>query len=61
MTELPRLELTANPDKNNDFIIFPNDKGKKIHNKKSRKSQTKVTKKHRKTRKNNRRGLFSIF
>lgn len=68
MKNLPRLELTEDPNKNNDYIIFRHSslKGKKnkqtksvtkkrVHKKKhgTRKKKTK----HRKTRK----GFFNIF
>lgn len=67
MTNLPRLELTEDPNKNNDFIIFRHSsKGKKIKQTKSvtkkrihkKKHGTRKKKtKHRKTRK----GFFNIF
>jgi hypothetical protein len=69
MTNLPRLELTEDPNKNNDFIIFRKQlKGKKIT--KSLPS-TKITsnkthrykqKKHKKTRKHRKiKSIFNIF
>ena len=52
---LPRLELTEDPNKNNDFIIFRHSyKGNKIN------SVTKKHKKHSKKRKT-RKGFFNIF
>jgi hypothetical protein len=69
MTNLPRLELTEDPTKKNDFIIFRKQlKGKKVpkglpaskisHNKTHRYQQ----KKHKKTRKNRKRkSIFNIF
>jgi hypothetical protein len=62
---LPRLELTEDPNKNNDFIIFRySSKGKKIKQSKSvtkkRFSQKGKTTKKRRTRKS-RKGLFNIF
>lgn len=69
MTNLPRLELTEDPNKKNDFIIFRKKlKGKKIikvfssnkisHNKTHRYNQKthKKTKKHKK-----RKSIFNIF
>jgi len=68
MTSLPRLELTEDSNKNNDFIIFRHSslKGKKnkqtksvtkkrVHKKKYGTINKKT--KHRKTRK----GFFNIF
>jgi hypothetical protein len=62
---LPRLELTEDPNKNNDFIIFRySSKGKKIKQSKSvtkkRFSLKGKTTKKRRTRKS-RKGLFNIF
>jgi hypothetical protein len=68
MTNLPRLELTEDPNKNNDYIIFRHSslKGKKNIQTKSvtkkcvrkKKHGTRKKKtKHRKTRK----GFFNIF
>jgi hypothetical protein len=55
MKNLPHLELTENPNKNNDFIIFRHSyKGSKIN------SVTKKHKKHSKKRKT-RKGFFNIF
>ena len=51
MTNLPRLELTENPNKKSDFIIF-------------RKSTKHVSKKTRRKRKRNRTrktGVFKLF
>jgi hypothetical protein len=58
---LPRLELTENPNKNNDFIIFRHSmKGKsnsvtkkRIHRKKHKTKK----RKHKKSKK----GFFNIF
>ena len=62
---LPRLELTEDPNKNNDFIIFRySSKGKKIKQSKSvtkkRVTPKGKTTKKRRTRKS-RKGLFNIF
>lgn len=62
---LPRLELTEDPNKNNEFIIFRySSKGKKIKQNKSvtknrvhKKNHGTKKRKHRKTRK----GFFNIF
>ena len=63
---LPRLELTEDPNKNNDFIIFSHSSFKSNKNKQS-KSVTKkrvhkkkhgtIKRKYKKTRK----GFFNIF
>jgi hypothetical protein len=65
MTNLPRLELTEDPNKNNEFIIFRySSKGKKTKQSKTssikrvhRKKHGTKKRKHRKTRK----GFFNIF
>jgi hypothetical protein len=67
MTDLPRLELTEDPNKNNDYIIFRHStNGKKIkHNKtgntktitKKRRRHAMTKRKGRKTRK----GFLNIF
>ena len=65
MTNLPRLELTQDPNKNNDFIIFRHPtKGNKIKKKKSatkkrvhKKKYGTQKRKHRKSRK----GFLNIF
>jgi len=67
MTNLPRLELTEDPNKKNDFIIFR----KQIKGKKAPKGSTslkklssKKTRKHRKgkTRKHKKKkSFFNIF
>ncbi len=57
--QLPRLELTENPNKNNEFIIFR----KQLKDKKS--SHKKITKKrkhnNRKTVKKKKKSLFNLF
>ena len=67
---LPRLELTEDPNKKNDFIIFRKQmKGKKMPKGSSgstgsKKSSSKKTHKHRKTttRKHmKRKSIFNIF
>jgi hypothetical protein len=65
MTNLPRLELTEDPNKNNDFIIFRHPtKGNKIKQNKSvtkkrvhKKKHGTKKRKHRKSRK----GFLNIF
>lgn len=65
MTNLPRLELTQDPNKNNDFIIFRHPtKGNKIKKNKSatkkrvhKKNMVHKKRKHRKSRK----GFLNIF
>jgi hypothetical protein len=65
MGDLPRLELTEDSTKNNDFIIFRySSKGKKIKQSKTsskkrvhKKKHGTKKRKHRKTRK----GFFNIF
>ena len=54
MTNLPRLELTENPDKKSDFIIF-----RKSSLEKRTKKNTK--KWRRKTRKHRKKGLFKFY
>jgi hypothetical protein len=67
MTNLPRLELTEDPNKKNDFIIFRKQiKGKKVSkgSESSKKSSSKKTRKYRKgkTRKHKKRkSFFNIF
>jgi hypothetical protein len=70
MTKLPRLELTEDPNKKNEFIIFRHQiKGKKTpkglpssasskkkSSKKPRKLRKTKTRKHKKSK-----GLFNIF
>lgn len=64
MTNLPRLELTEDSNKNNDFIIFRNaSKGKKIKQNKAVTKKRVQKKKHgtkKRTRKT-RKGFFNIF
>lgn len=67
MTNLPRLELVEDPNKNNEFIIFrKQSKGKKmitfkkvLSNKSKNISNKKKTKKIKK--KNKSKSIFSIF
>lgn len=65
MTNLPRLELTEEPNKNNDFIIFRNpSKGNKIKKSKSfTKKRAYKNKTWNKKRKHiqSRKGFFYIF
>jgi hypothetical protein len=68
MTNLPRLELTEDPNKNNDFIIFRHSinstkiKDTKITNAKTvTKKRRKHSTKKRKSRKSTRKGFFNIF
>lgn len=68
MTELPRLELTEDPNKKNDYIIFryqiKGKKGKKTKKDKSSNISTKKRVHHRKkhgTKKIRKRGLFNFF
>ena len=69
MNELPRLELTEDPNKNNDYIIYRYPVKKTINTKMvSRKDGTKkisTTKNNRRKRKtrsrNSRKGFFNIF
>lgn len=67
MSNLPRLELTENPNKKSDFIIFrnpiKNKNSKKQFNRKSKKHVYKntVKKNNRKTKRNRKKGFFSIF
>ena len=64
MTNLPRLELTEDPNKNNDFIIFRHtSKGKKIKLNKSVIKKRVYKKKHttKKRHRKSRKGLFNIF
>ena len=58
MKDLPRLELTEDPNKNNDFIIFRNNsKAKYVTKKRSIKKRNVQKRKTRKIRKS----LFNIF
>jgi hypothetical protein len=63
MTNLPHLELTENPDKKSDFIIFRNS----IKNKNTKKDVSKrktfmKTRKHSRKKKTNRKkGFFKFF
>jgi hypothetical protein len=62
MSDLPRLELTGDPNKNNDFIIYRNSYKKMVNaktvTKRMSSTQTKWKKRNkRKTRKS----LFNIF
>ena len=62
---LPRLELTEDPNKNNDFIIFRySSKGKKIKQSKSV-TKKRVIPKGKRTKKirtrKSRKGIFNIF
>jgi len=64
MKELPRLELTEDPNKNNNFIIFRHgSKGKKVSsvtkNVKRRPIKKRSTKKRRSSK--SRKGFFNIF
>lgn len=75
MTKLPRLELTEDPNKNNDFIIFRYQiKGKKqpkplsehkviktISSHKKRDTYKSKRKRTNKTRKHKRKSIFNIF
>lgn len=66
MTNLPRLELTEDPNKKNDFIIFRHQiKGKKVPgSSKKAKISSKKTRKHRKTKTRKhkkRKSIFNIF
>ena len=58
MKDLPRLELTEDPNKNNDFIIFRNNSKTKYVTKKRSIKRRNVKK--RKTRKTG-KGLFNLF
>jgi hypothetical protein len=58
MKNLPHLELTENPNKNNDFIIFRHSyKGKQTKSSFTKKYSSKKNTKKSKTRK----GFFNIF
>jgi hypothetical protein len=65
MTNLPRLELTEDPDKNNDYIIYRHSVG--IKNKQTNTlNNKKVTKKRRRSRtkkksRKSRKGFLNIF
>ena len=61
MTNLPRLELTENPDKKSDFIIFRKSSLEKRTKKNTKKSKRKTKKSKRKTRNNRKKGLFNLF
>lgn len=58
MKDLPRLELTEDPNKKHDYIIFRNNyKTKYVTKKRTIKKRTIKKRKNRKSRK----GFFSIF
>ena len=75
MKDLPRLELTADPNKNNEYIIFRDDvndkKGQMVTQKRKKYSTKKYstkkdsTKKNKGTRKKksrkSRKGFFNLF
>ncbi len=70
MTNLPRLELTEDPNKKNDFIIFRHQmKGKKVPKSSPgyaslKKISSKKTRKHRKTKTRKhkkRKSIFNLF
>jgi hypothetical protein len=76
MTELPRLELSEDPNKNNDFIIFRNqNNSNKVSNKSEKMNKKQKINKHKnlnrskkkhKTKKINKkskksRSIFNIF
>jgi hypothetical protein len=65
MTNLPRLELTEEPNKNNDFIIFRNpSKGNKIKKSKSVTKKRAYKKKHgtkKRKHRQSRKGFLNIF
>ena len=56
MTKLPRLELTEDPNKNNEFIIFRNQIKNKSSVRKKRRYRKNKTRKHKKSK-----SLFNIF
>jgi len=64
MTNLPRLELTEDPNKNNEYIIFRySTNGKKTKHIKTINTK-RVRRKHRitkKTRRKSRKGFLNIF
>jgi|LakMenEpi03Aug12_release.lakeMendotaPanAssembly.Ray.scaffolds.fasta_scaffold5998931_1 hypothetical protein len=70
MKELPRLELTEDPNKKNDYIIFRNSingKSKKTNTKKrndkrvtSKRYRNGITKKSKNGR-TSKKGIFNIF
>ena len=66
MTNLPRLELTEDPNKKNDFIIFRHQiHGKKVPTFSKKRKLTSKNKRHRRkniTRKHKKRkSIFNIF
>jgi hypothetical protein len=66
MTNLPRLELTEDINKNNDFIIFRNaSKDEKIKNHSNKhvykKKHTTKRKRRNSKGKKSRKGFFNIF
>ncbi len=68
MNDLPRLELTEDPNKKNDYIIYRYSVKKQINSKtdtskhgtKKMNIQTKWKKRNR-TQRNTRKGIFNIF
>lgn len=67
MKDLPRLELTADPNKNNEYIIFRNDlnytkvkQTKTVNTKMGTQKRRKHSTKKKKSRKS-RKAFFNIF
>jgi hypothetical protein len=63
MTLLPRLELTEDPEKNNDFIIFrhQNHMKHKSVTKKHRSKKTRLKKKSKSKKSKSKKSIFNIF
>jgi hypothetical protein len=62
MTELPRLELTEDPKKNNDYIIFRNHiKNKNVKTLHKSRFKKRVNNKTKKKRKNKKSGFLGLF
>jgi hypothetical protein len=64
MKELPRLDLTYNHNKKNDYIIFPHSHSIKGNAKKSYTKKHKHTKKYitkKRTMRKSKKGFFNIF
>jgi hypothetical protein len=62
MTELPRLELTEDPKKNNDYIIFRhNSKNKNVKTLYKSRSKKRFNNKTKKKKRNKKNGFLSLF
>ena len=61
MKQLPRLELTEDPNKKNDYIIFRHGYKTKYVTKKNRSAKKRTMKKRTMKKRKTKKGFFSIF